>query len=80
MEVNFNGTNKEIFGTQIMYNVQKHGLMSEEIFSDKGKTADNGTLAKRLYLTWCDSPGSQPLRVLLMQPIVSTEYHMPLAQ
>ena len=49
MEADFNGANKEIFGDRMMNNVRIHGLMPEEIFSDKGKTSGDGTLAKTLF-------------------------------
>ncbi len=32
-----------------MDNVRKHGYMPEEIYSEKGKTADDGTLEKLLF-------------------------------
>lgn len=49
MEADFNGLNKEIYGNRMMNNVRRHGPMEEEIFSDKGKTADDGALAKTLF-------------------------------
>ena len=49
MEGDFNMTNKEIFGNRMMGNVRKYDLMHEEIYSKKGKTADDGTLAKTLF-------------------------------
>ena len=35
MEANFNTTNKIVYGNQMLYNVQEHNLMLEEIFSEK---------------------------------------------
>ena len=49
MELDFNNANKEIFGTRMMHNIWQHRLIPEEIFSDKGKTANDGTLAKTLF-------------------------------
>ena len=49
MEADFNSSNKEIFGDRMMNNVRIHGLMPEEIFSEKGKPSGDGTLAKTLY-------------------------------
>ena len=49
MEADFNDMNKESFRTRMMHNVRRHRLMPEEIFSDKGKTADDETLAKTFF-------------------------------
>ena len=49
MEADFNFSNKLIFGVRMMDNVRRHGLMPEEIYSEKGKTADDGSLAKVLF-------------------------------
>ena len=49
MEADFNGSNKEIFSNRMMDNVCSHGVMPEEIFSKKGKTSGDGTLAKALF-------------------------------
>ena len=48
MEADFNSTNKEVFGDRMMENVRSHGLMPEEIFSEKGKTATDGSFCKTL--------------------------------
>ena len=53
MEADFNYSNKEIFGRRMMANVRKFGLMPEEIFSEKNRTADDGTLVKVLFLILC---------------------------
>ena len=49
MEAGFNFSNKMIYGVQMMNNVRKFGWMPEEIYSEKGKTADDGSLAKVLF-------------------------------
>ena len=49
MEADFNFSNKMIYGVRMMNNVKKVGWIPEEIYSEKGKTADNGSLAKVLF-------------------------------
>ena len=49
MEADFNFAKKMMCGVRIMDNVRKHYMIPEEIFSEKGKTADNGLLAKVLF-------------------------------
>ena len=49
MEADFNFTNKSIFGSRMMGNARKYNMIPEEIFSEKNKTADDGTLAKILF-------------------------------
>jgi hypothetical protein len=49
MEADFNYANKEIYGIRMMDNVRKYGYMAEEIFSEKGRMADDGSLAKTLF-------------------------------
>ena len=49
MEADFNFSNKLVYGVRMVDNVRKHGYMPEEIYSEKGKTADDGTLAKVLF-------------------------------
>ena len=49
MEADFNAANKIVFGERMMDVVRHHGCMPEEIFSDKGKMADDGSLAKVLF-------------------------------
>ena len=49
MEADFNANNKEIIGVRMMDNVRTKGLMMEEIFSEIGKTAEDGGLAKILF-------------------------------
>ncbi len=49
MEANFNATNKIVYGVRLMHNVRGHNLMPEEIFSEKNRMANNGTLCKMLF-------------------------------
>ena len=49
MEADFNFPNKMICGVQMVNNVRNFGWMPEEIYSEKGKTADDGSLAKVLF-------------------------------
>ncbi len=49
MEADFNFSNKVVYGVRIMDNVCKFGYMPEEIYSEKGKMADDGSLAKVLF-------------------------------
>ena len=49
MEADFNANNKIIYGTRMLNNVRKYGLMADEIFSEVGRTADDGALCKVLY-------------------------------
>ena len=49
MEADFNSANKIIYGNRMMDVVRQHGYMPEEIYSEKGKTADDGSLAKMLF-------------------------------
>lgn len=48
MEANFNATNKIIYCVRMLNNVQKYKLMPEEVFSERNRLADNGTLSKVL--------------------------------
>jgi hypothetical protein len=48
MEVDFNASNKIVYGDRMMKNVRKHNQMPEEIFSEKNRMADDGTLCKTL--------------------------------
>ena len=50
MEADFNHLNKEIFGYRMLENARSHGLMLDETFSERNRTADDGTLAKVLFL------------------------------
>ena len=49
MEADFNFANKLVYGVRTMDNVRKRDLMPEEIYSEKGRTADDGSLAKVLF-------------------------------
>ena len=49
MEADFNFSNKQIFGVRMLDNVRKYNLMPEEIFSERNRMADDGTLAKVLF-------------------------------
>ena len=40
---------KEIFGSRMLDNVRKYGLMPEENYSERGKVPDDGTLAKVIF-------------------------------
>ena len=49
MEADFNAANKMIYGVRMMNNVRAHNLMPDEIFSERNRTADDGTLSKVLF-------------------------------
>ena len=49
MEADFNFANKCIYGVRMLDTVRKHGWMPEEIFSEKNRMADDGTLTKMLF-------------------------------
>ncbi len=49
MEANYNANNKELIGNRMLANVRLHGLMMEEIFSEVGRTAEDGALSKTLF-------------------------------
>lgn len=49
MEADFNATNKIIYGDRMLWNVRNNGLMAEEIFSERGRTAEDGALSKVLF-------------------------------
>jgi hypothetical protein len=49
MEADFNATNKIILGRRMMKTARQQELMPEEIFSEKNREADDGTLAKILF-------------------------------
>ncbi len=46
MEADANAINKMILGTRMMETVRKFRLMPDEIFSERNRTADDGTLSK----------------------------------
>lgn len=49
MEADFNFANKYVYGVNMLNNARKYGFMAEEIFSEKNRMADDGTLAKVLF-------------------------------
>ena len=49
MEADSNFANKMVYGVQMMDNIREHGLMPEEVYSEKDQTADDGSLAKVLF-------------------------------
>ena len=49
MEADFNSVNKIIYGDRMLANMRQHRLMSEEIFSERNKEAEDGGLAKVLF-------------------------------
>ena len=49
MEADFNAANKMIYGVRMMHNVRAHNLMPDEIFSERNRTAEDGTLSKVLF-------------------------------
>ena len=49
MEADYNAANKILFGERMLDNVRKYKLMPEEIFSERGRMADDGGLAKILF-------------------------------
>ena len=51
MEADFNATNKIIYGSRMMERARESNLMPEEIFSERNRMADDGTLSKTLF---CD--------------------------
>ena len=46
IEADFNAANKILFGTRMLDNARKYRLMPGEIYSERGRTAEDGTLAK----------------------------------
>jgi hypothetical protein len=49
MEGDFNATNKIAYGVRMLQNARINNLMPEEIFSEKNRMADDGTLCKTLF-------------------------------
>jgi hypothetical protein len=49
MEADFNANNKIIFGERMMEVARRYGLMDDEIFSEQGRTAEDGALSKVLF-------------------------------
>jgi len=46
MEADFNGVNKTVYGIQMLEQARRNNLMPEEVFSERNKMADDGTLTK----------------------------------
>jgi hypothetical protein len=44
MEADFNAVNKRIHGVKMMENVRRYRLLPEEIYNERNKLADDGTL------------------------------------
>jgi hypothetical protein len=53
METDFNATNKIVYGNRMMAKAREKALMPEEIFSERNRKADNGTLSKTPF---CNLP------------------------
>jgi hypothetical protein len=73
MEGDFNAANKIVYGKRMLDNARKYRSMPEEIFSEKNRMADNGTLCKTIFMT---SQGRQKYwrqLLLLMLPTAMTE-------
>jgi hypothetical protein len=49
VEGDFDATNKIVYGVRMLQNARNHNLMPKEIFSDKNRMADDGTLCKTLF-------------------------------
>ena len=49
MEGDFNATNKIVYGVRMLQNARTYQMMPEEIFSEKNRMADDGTLCKTLF-------------------------------
>jgi hypothetical protein len=49
MEADFNFINKTLIGSRMLNNALSYGFMAEEIFSERGRTAEDGALAKVLF-------------------------------
>ena len=49
MEADFNATNKILYGVRMMGQARSYNLMPDEIYSEKNRMADDGTLAKTLF-------------------------------
>jgi hypothetical protein len=49
MEADFNATNKIIYGQRMLHQARTHKLIPKEIYSERNRLADDGTLAKVLF-------------------------------
>ena len=50
IETDFHSLNKIMYGVIMMGIVVQNGYMLEEIFSEKNRMADDGTIAKTIFL------------------------------
>jgi hypothetical protein len=48
LEADFNFMNKMIYGDRMLANSRRYGCMAEEIFIERGRTTEDGSLAKVL--------------------------------
>jgi hypothetical protein len=48
MEADFNRANKTVYGIRMLEQAQSNNLIPEEVFSERNKMADDGTLTKVL--------------------------------
>jgi hypothetical protein len=46
MEADFNSANKQIYGIRMLGNARRYNLMPEEVYSERNRMADDGTLTK----------------------------------
>ena len=46
MEADFNSANKIVYGIRMLEQARTHNLMPKEVFSERNKMADDGTLTK----------------------------------
>jgi hypothetical protein len=46
MEADFNGVNKTVYGIRMLKQARRNNLMPKEVFSERNKMADDGTLTK----------------------------------
>ncbi len=49
MEAEFNSTNKLIYGQRMLHTARRYKLIPEEIYSERNRLTDDGTLAKVLF-------------------------------
>jgi hypothetical protein len=49
MEADFNATNKIIYGQRMLQQARTYKLIPEEIYSERNRLADDGTLVKVLF-------------------------------
>ena len=49
MEGDFNASNKLVFGIGMLEQARKYKMMPEEVFSERNRLAEDGTLSKNLF-------------------------------